>query len=329
MPTSGVSVVMPILNEERHLARAVQCVLDQDYPGPLEVVLALGPSQDGTARIAADLASADARVRVVDNPTGRTAEGLNAAIALAQHDIIVRVDGHALIPGDYISTAVDTLERTGADNVGGIMAAEGTTAFECAVAAAMTSWFGVGNAAFHIGGDEGPALTVYLGAFRRAALNRVGGYDPSMVRAQDWELNHRIRSSGGQVWFTPRMRVMYRPRGSVRALARQYFQYGQWRREISRRYPETVSPRYLAPPAAVAGVTVGTVAAVVALATGHPRWAAVAALLPLGYLGASTLATLRSSRSVPAAVAARLPLVFATMHGAWGLGFCIGARGKD
>jgi hypothetical protein len=193
----------------------------------------------------------------------------------------------------------------------------------------MTSWFGVGNAAFHIGGEEGPAPTVYLGAFRRSALERVGGYDSGMVRAQDWELNHRIRATGGLVWFTPELRVSYRPRGSVRALARQYFQYGQWRREIARRHPETLSPRYLAPPVAVAGVTIGLVGVAVSLGTGHPGWALACATLPIGYAGAAALATLRLGRGLPLAVTARLPLVFATMHGAWGLGFCVGVRAED
>jgi glycosyltransferase involved in cell wall biosynthesis len=329
MSHPGVSVIMPILNEERHLTEAVSHITDQDYAGPVEVILAVGPSHDRTAQIAAELAAADPRIRVVDNPSGRTADGLNAAIGIATYDLVVRVDGHAMIPTDYVRTAVETLERTGADNVGGIMAAEGTTTFECGVAAAMTSWFGVGNAAFHIGGEEGPAPTVYLGAFRRSALERVGGYDSGMVRAQDWELNHRIRATGGLVWFTPELRVSYRPRGSVRALARQYFQYGQWRREIARRHPETLSPRYLAPPVAVAGVTIGLVGVAVSLGTGHPGWALACATLPIGYAGAAALATLRLGRGLPLAVTARLPLVFATMHGAWGLGFCVGARAED
>lgn len=323
--SDGVSVVMPILNEERHLAEAVGAVLASDHPGDLEVILALGPATDRTPQIAADLAR-DPRVRVVPNPSGRTADGLNAALAVASFDVIVRVDGHAVIPPDYLRTALETLERTGADNVGGIMAAEGVTAFERAVAAAMTSWFGVGGAAFHIGGAEGPALTVYLGAFRRSALERVGGYDATMVRAQDWELNHRIRSTGGVVWFTPRLRVRYRPRATAAALARQYFQYGQWRREIARRHPETVSARYLAPPATVVAVAVGTAGALAAAGLGQPGVAVALGLLPAGYLAAALAETLRQAPRLPAPVVARLPLVFATMHGAWGVGFLIGAR---
>lgn len=316
---------MPVLNEEAHLAEAVGAILASDYAGPLQVVLALGPSEDATDDIAARLAAADDRVRTVPNPTGRTAAALNAAIAASDHDIIVRVDGHAVIPRDYVAIAVRTLEETGADNVGGIMGAEGVTDFERAVAAAMTSWFGVGGAAFHIGGGAGEALTVYLGCFRRSALERVGGFDESMVRAQDWELNHRIRATGGLIWFTPEMRVSYRPRGSLRTLGRQYHEYGRWRREVARRHPETVSPRYLAPPLALSGVVGGTLLGVVGLVTGT-RPLLLGFALPAGYLAADLVASARAARGLPWSSARWLPAVFATMHGSWGAGYIRGAR---
>ena len=321
----GVSVVIPVLNEERHLAAAVQRLLDQEYAGPIEVVLALGPSTDRTDQIATELASADQRVVLIANPTGRTPTGLNAAIAGATHQVIVRVDGHALVPADYIATAVETMQRTGADNVGGVMAAEGETAFEQAVACAMTSHIGVGAAAFHVGGEEGPAVTVYLGAFRRAALERVGGYDESMTRAQDWEMNHRIRESGGLVWFTPKMHVIYRPRPTVQALARQYFDYGRWRHAVVRRHPGTVSLRYLAAPVAVTAVGVGAVAGLIATA-GGPRWLALGWLAPLGYTAMVTVGGLLEGRGLPPSARIRVPLVLATMHSAWGVGYLTSPR---
>jgi glycosyltransferase involved in cell wall biosynthesis len=316
---------MPVLNEQEHLTEAVEAILASSYDGPLQVVLALGPSRDETDAIAQRMAHDDPRVITVPNPTGRTAAALNAAIAAADHDIIVRVDGHAVIPRDYVEIAVRTLDETGADNVGGIMGAEGVTDFERAVAAAMTSWFGVGGAAFHIGGGAGPALTVYLGCFRRSALDRVGGFDESMVRAQDWELNHRIRATGGLIWFTPELRVSYRPRGSLRRLARQYHEYGRWRREVARRHPETVSLRYLAPPLALAAVTGGTLLGVVGLVTGA-RGLLVGFVLPAGYAAADVIASARAARGLPWRSARWLPAVFATMHGAWGAGFIRGTR---
>ena len=327
LPT--VSVVMPVVNEERHLRAAVQRVLDQDYAGAFDVTLAVGPSRDATADVAAALAKEFDQVRVVSNPSGSTPAGLNAAIGASSGEIVVRVDGHAMIPPDYIRSAVAVLERTGADNVGGIMAAEGTGDFERSVAAAMTSRFGVGDASFHVGGNEGPALTVYLGCFRRSALNRVGGYDETMERAQDWELNLRIRESGGVVYFTPALHVTYRPRHSLRALARQYHDYGRWRREVVRRHPGTASARYLAAPVTVATIGAGLMVSAVGAATGRSV-VAVAGLLPAAvYAGGNVLASVKTgvdARDV--GIAFRLPAVFATMHMAWGLGFLRGGAGS-
>jgi succinoglycan biosynthesis protein ExoA len=307
-----ISVVMPVLNEERHLREAVRQVLAQRYDGPIEVVLAIGPSRDRTQEVADALAAEDPRVTVVPSPTGRTPNALNAAIGASRNEIIARVDGHAMLPEDYLQVAVDTLERTGADNVGGIMAAEGVTPFEQAVACAMTSRIGVGNARFHTGGEPGPADTVYLGVFRREALARVGGYDEHFERAQDWEMNHRIRETGGLVWFQPRMRVSYRPRPTVKALAKQYFHYGRWRRVVARTHEGTINLRYLAPPLAVLAMLLGLV---------------VSPFFPYGLLvpGAYILAILAGSvltgRGLSPGALARLPLVYATMHVSWGWGF--------
>ena len=315
----GVAVIMPVLNEELHLAESVAAITGQDYPGDLQIALALGPSTDGTDEVAAALAAGDPRIVLVPNPTGRTPAALNAALAATSHPVVVRVDGHALLPPDYVSTAVAVLQRTGADNVGGVMAAEGTTPFERAVACAMRSPLGVGAASFHTGGEEGEAPTVYLGAFRRAAIERVGGYDEAYVRAQDWEMNHRIRQTDGLVWFTPRMQVIYRPRPTVKALAKQYFHYGRWRREIVRQH-RTVSPRYLAPPVALTAVATGLAGATVAAVTGHKR--AWLGLLPAtSYLVLIAVGSAAISRQQPAAVRARVPVALVTMHMSWGAGF--------
>jgi succinoglycan biosynthesis protein ExoA len=316
----GISAVMPVLDEERHLADAVRRILDQDYPGELEVVLALGPSRDRTDEVAAELAASDPRVCLVPNPSGRTPDGLNAAIAASRHPVVARVDGHGLLGEGYLRTAVELLRATGAANVGGTMAAEGETPFEQAVALAMTSPLGVGPARFHTGGAEGPADTVYLGVFAREWLAAMGGYDPAYARAQDWELNHRIRGAGGTVWYSPRLTVAYRPRPDVPALARQYFHYGRWRRQLVRRHPGTVTWRYLAPPVVTAAVAGGGTLGLAGPVVGFraARWGLLA---PAGYAAGAVAAGLVLGRGQRPAVRVRLPLVLATMHLSWGTGF--------
>lgn len=309
----AVSVIMPVLNEERHLRGAVEAILAQEYGGEMEVVIALGPSADRTDDIAAELVAEDPRVHTVPNPTGRTPAALNAAIKASRHPIVVRVDGHGMLSPDYIATAVRLLEETGAQNVGGIMHAEGENAWEHAVAAAMTSKVGVGNAAFHTGGQAGPAETVYLGVFRRAALEQQGGYNEEFIRAQDWELNFRIREAGGLIWFSPELRVSYRPRPNVKALARQYKDYGRWRHVVARYHQGSINLRYLAPPAAVCAIAAGIV-----VGAAQTPWALV---VPGGYLAAIAAGSVPAGKGLPLAARLRIPVALATMHMSWGWGF--------
>jgi succinoglycan biosynthesis protein ExoA len=320
-----VSVIMPVLDEERHLVEAVTGVLDQDYEGKLELVLALGPSKDRTNEIAAGLAGSDPRVRFVDNPVGRTPNGLNAAITAARHQIIARVDGHGVLSPGYLRRAVEVLQSTGAANVGGIMRAEGQTDFERAVARAMTSPFGIGRARFHLGGEAGPADTVYLGIFRREVIERLGGYDEHFSRAQDWELNHRIRAMGETVWFTPDLEVTYRPRSTLGALGRQFFRSGEWRREVLRKYPGTASLRYLATPVATIALAIGTATGLGSVLGGSP-WLAVGWLIPAAYFGGVLIAGMAAGSGLPWRSRMWLPVVLATMHTTWGTGFLLGHR---
>ena len=306
-----VSVILPILNEARDLVASISAILRQDYPPGFEVILALGPSKDDTNRIATELAAKDARIILVDNPTGRTANGLNAAISKSRYPIISRIDGHAEVSNTYLRDAVEILLKTQAVNVGGIMAAEGKTNFEKAVATAMRSPLGVGAARFHTGGSAGPADTVYLGTFLKSALVAVGGYDERFTRAQDWELNFRLRAAGGTVWFDPSLLVTYRPRPNLRALAKQYFEYGTWRRVVTRSHKGSVNYRYLAPPVAV-------VLNLISLVLGATLNSIF--LVPiLCYLLLILLGSLRIGKS--ALEKLFLPPILITMHMVWGAGF--------
>jgi glycosyltransferase involved in cell wall biosynthesis len=307
----AISVILPVLNEEAHLAESVTAILSQDYTGSFEIILALGPSHDQTNVIAEKLAACDSRVKIVTNPSGKTAAGLNLAIAASESPVIVRVDGHAKIPDNYLSLAVLILRESGAVNVGGVMAAEGVTKFEVAVSRAMRSPLGVGASRFHTGGKAGEVDTVYLGAFRREAINAVGGFDERYTRAQDWELNHRLRKNGGKIYFDPRLQVTYRPRPNIRKLAKQYFQYGRWRRVVSRSHPGTVNLRYLAPPFTL----LGTFTSIILGLLIHQFFFLPAAVYGV-FLLTSSILIAKSAREFISLLA-----IIPTMHFAWGAGY--------
>ena len=316
-PLPFVSVILPILNEERYLRDAVLSILKQDYRGEFEIVLAVGPSKDRTREIADQLHQENSHVIVVDNPSGRTAAGLNVALNTSRGSIIVRVDGHSQIPQNYITIAVELLATTGAVNVGGMMAAQGVTRFEKAVAGAMRSPLGVGASRFHTGGEAGEVDTVYLGVFNKRALLAIGGFDERFTRAQDWELNFRLRSNGGAIFFDPRLQVSYRPRPTITALAKQYFEYGRWRRVVSRRHKGTINFRYLAPPVALAGFLTSLLFGAL--------FHAIFFIPALIYILFVALASIAIARSVIQYIF--LLAVIPTMHFAWGAGFITSPKG--
>ena len=330
----AVSVVMPVRNEERHLADSVACVLEQEYPGGFELVLAVGPSKDRTEAIARDLAAADSRITVVPNPSGQIASAMNAAVKAARYPIITRIDGHALLPDGYLRTAVRTLLETGAADVGGVMAAEGITPFQQAVAWAMTSPAGMGAAANHTGGEAGPVDTVYLGVYRRQAIEQVGGYDETMLIAEDWELNHRIKAAGHLIWFTPELRVTYRPRANLggpgeaalplRALAagrraplpgdgEPPLPGGAGRDRAQRRRPGSSGVAGVIG-AARRGARVRSLPRLRSCRPAHLRWP--------GSPGSRWC----SRATCPPGSRARVPLVLAAMHMSWGAGYLTSPR---
>lgn len=324
---TGVSYVMPVLNEVTHVRAAVDSLLHQDYDGPFEVTLALGPSIDGTTELVEDMAAIDPRIRVVENEIGSTPAGLNTAIMASTFPVVIRVDAHSVLPPDYARIAVETLDRTGADNVGGIMDAQGESPFQKAVARAYGTKVGLGGTPFHVGGHEGEAETVYLGCFRKESLLRVGLFDEAIKRGQDWELNRRLREAGGLVWFTPRLKVTYRPRPSLSRLARQMLSTGLWRGELARRFPAANGIRYFIPPLMVLGVTVGILlglGGLVQLAAGALPWLLAGFVIPVVYLVFVIAATIAVARPDGFRSALWFLVVLPCIHFCWGIGFVLG-----
>ena len=328
-PGSGVSFVMPVLNEERYLDTAVASVLAQEVDGPFELILALGPSTDGTDALAQRLAAGDDRIRLISNPAADIPVGLNRAIAASIYPTIVRVDAHSALEPGYTRRAMATLARVRAANVGGVMRAEGRSPFQRAVAHAYNSRIGLGGGAYHSGGADGPAESAYLGVMRRAVLDEVGGFDETIRRGEDWELNLRIRRAGYRVWFDPDLAVAYWPRERWSRLVRQFRSTGTWRGELVRRYGRRNSLRFFAPPALLVVAALALVVAIAQL-TGllHGVWSVIASLVyvPLvayllvviGYAG---------SRRAGPSLRERLwaLVVIPSMHLAWGAGFIGGA----
>lgn len=332
----GVSYVMPVLNEEEFLESAVRTILAQDYAGEKEIVLALGPSRDRSTEIAQALSAEDPRVRTVANPERDIPHGLNHAIAASRHPVVIRVDAHSELTPDYTTRGIAALRREGAANVGGVMRAAGHSPVQSAIARGYNSPFGLGGGAYHGDGVPGPSESAYLGIFRREALEAIGGYDPDILRGEDWELNLRIRRAGYLVWFEPALGVTYRPRSSFGDLARQFFATGTWRAVLVRKYGRANPWRFFAPGTLVIALAVSLVALVLFIARVLP-WAswwlvllapATLYLLGIGYatLKISGQADPASGGGASRGFRDRLltAATLMTMHLSWGSGFLRG-----
>lgn len=305
----AVSVVIPAAGAGDTLSTTLKAIAAQDYEGVVEIVVAAADEESARA------GSAGGAV-VVENPSGGTPEGLNLAVEASTGDVIVRVDTHSIIPAGYLSRVVSLLAETQAEVVGGMQVPKGDSFWERAIAAAMSSAVGAGDASYRIGGEAGPSDTVYLGTFRRKTFDQLGGFDEAFSRHQDYEFNHRVRRAGGTVWFEPDLKVAYRPRPSLADLAVQYFQYGRYKRLFSRLHPGALRPRQMAPPALVLGLVAALIGALA-----WPWLLAVPAAYVLGLVVAGLAMLPRrgiaSVGSIPA---------LAVMHLSWGAGFLLGQR---
>ena len=314
----SLSVMIPVRNDQHHLRQAVESVLNQNYPGELEILLAVGPSIDKSFEVAEQLASGNSKIRVIENPKGLTTTGLNLAIASAKGEIIVRVDAHSELGPNYLSRGVAILRDTDSVLVGGIMQAKGETPFQKAVAFGYGSRFGLGGGRYHVGGDAGEAESAYLGVFDAKSLKQVGGYDEKIIRGEDWDLSQRLKASGGRVWFSPELVVTYWPRSSVRALAWQFYSTGVWRGELTRRAPSKASLRYFVPPLALLMLIDYIILYFVGVVS------LTALIIPIaGYL---LLVSFAAATAKALSVIDRLAVLIAlpVMHFSWASGFWVG-----
>jgi len=308
-----VSVVLPTLNERGYVTDCLTSLLAQDYPSIDEILVVDGGSDDGTR----DLVEAfGGPVRVVDNPRVTAAAAMNVGLAEAANDLIVRVDAHTVYAADYVRRSVEALEDSGADVVGGPMRAVGVTAFGRAVAAVTSSPLGVGPGRFHYADEPQDVETVYLGTYRREALDEVGGWDETDLQwaAEDQELNYRLRLQGRRIRLEPSIRSVYFPRQTPQALWRQYVNYGLCKASTLKKHRTLPYWRPLAPAALVAG----TVAAMaVGVATRKPALA----LAPIATWCAMAGVAAAGMADDPGVAPHRAFGALAICHWGYGLGF--------
>lgn len=324
-PGLVATVIVPCRNERGE----IEAFLDdlekqQGVPGEWEVIVADGDSDDGTLEILRRRAASNPRLCVVRNELQHVSPGLNLALNRARGRYVIRMDVHTSYAEDYIAACLDVMEETGAANVGGAARTEAEGPAQRAVAAAYASAFAVGPASFHFPDYEGEVDTVTYGCWSREDLLAWGGFDEDLVRNQDDELNLRIRRGGGVVWQSRRIRSWYRPRGNLRSLFKQYYQYGFWKVAVIRKHRIPASWRHLVP----AGGLLAVAAAILLGFRWEPAWWFVGAAAAL-YLGFLLTGSIVIARRHGWDLLARLPATLATFHLSYALGFLNGMFAKQ
>jgi glycosyltransferase involved in cell wall biosynthesis len=312
--TPVVTLIVAMRNEERHIARCVQSLLDQDYSaGHLEVLFMDGQSTDRTCEIVSSMIAGRAGFELVDNPGRIQSIAWNLGIERARGDLVGIVSGHSELASDYVTRSVETLQRTGADLVGGPARAESETVVGDAIALAMSTPFGVGGAEFRYATEESEVDTVFMGVCKRELYERIGGFDAEMVRNQDDELSYRLLEQGGRIVCNPAIRSVYRNRATLRSLWKQYFDYGRWKVRVMQKHPQQMRSRHFVPPLFVS--TLGASALV------PPALFAFASIYGSATVAMSLLIAARNRR---VDVLPYLPAAFAILHVGYGAGFLKG-----
>jgi succinoglycan biosynthesis protein ExoA len=323
-----VSVIVPCRNEANSIHAFLGSLLSQETDGiRWEAVIADGMSEDGTRGIVWQFARSHPQIRVIDNPGLIVSTGLNACIRASKGAILVRMDVHTEYKSDYLLRCVEVLERTNAANVGGACIAVQTGYVGRAIAAAFHSPFAVGGAQWHQPGYEGYVDTVHLGCWRREVLEQAGGFDETLVRNQDDELNLRLTRNGGKIWQSPEIVSWYHPRSSLAALFRQYFQYGFWKVAVIRKHGQPASWRHLVPGVFVLAnlVLLALVLLEILFGRGPLSDFMVAGIaMDAAYAGAVLTASFRLAKKDGWKLFPVLVPVFVTFHVAYGLGFLAG-----
>jgi len=317
-----ITIITPVRNEGKFIEKYLQSIINQDYDeGSYEVLIIDGMSEDDSREIVARYQRNNHNIKLLQNPQKITPTALNIGITSARGDIIIRIDGHVIVEKDYLRQCIKYLNSTNADCVGGQIESVNDTVRGKAIALAMSSPFGVGNARFRTSGKEGFVDTLAFGAYRKQIFEELGLFDEELIRSQDDELNYRLRKAGKKIFFTPNIKAYYFPRSNLKALWSQYFQYGFWKVRVLQKHFSMMQPRQFVPPVFVSvmgGSALGGFFSKVAFQV----FMFIAAL----YLMLSIIFSLKIAITKKKILySPLLPVIFAILHISYGCGFIWGA----
>ncbi len=315
----NISIITPIRNEERYIAECLTSLVNQDYTEAYEILVVDGMSTDKTREIVREFEKKHKNIKLFDNPNKTVPYALNIAIRNARGEVIIRVDGHAVIEKDYLSQCLKYLKQTNAECVGGVIESINVTFIGKAIALAMSSPFGVGNARFRTSGDEGYVDSLAFGAYQRKVFDKIGYFDEELVRNQDDEFNYRLRKFGGKIFLTPKIKSYYYPRSNLKKLFRQYFQYGFWKVRVLQKHFKMMQARQFVPPVFVLSLIISLLGG---LFYKNSIW--LFFVIFFSYISACLLASLQIARKKGNKYFLMLILIFAILHISYGLGFLKG-----
>ncbi len=317
-PNPTVSILIPCYNEAKWIDGCLHSVFAfEPIEAGFEVLVIDGLSSDGTREHLEKWQRQQANLWVLDNPGRIVPKAMNLGIQAARGQWIVRLDAHSTYPPNYLRLCLETSQRTGADNVGGVAIARLRSEQPQArlTQALTTHWFGVGNATFRLDATEGPADTVPFGCFRRQVFDQIGLYDERLVRNQDYELNRRLVQAGGRIWLNPAIQVLYRNQDSLRGLFRQAVFTGQWNPWMWYLAPYTFAARH-----AIPGAFVLTLIGLGLLSLGWGLAGLLAALGLAAYGVVALFAAFQQSQRYGGWMLPILPFLFLAYHVSYGVG---------
>jgi succinoglycan biosynthesis protein ExoA len=324
-PTT-VTIVMPVRNEEKFIENCLRSILENDYSKEkLEILIVDGNSTDRTKEIIQNISTKFPFIRILDTTARVHGEAMNIGIQQARGDIIIRMDAHTLYASDYITQCVHLLLTTAAANVGGVQFAVGHNFITQSIALATMSRFGAGNAHFRYSKKEQWVDTVYLGAWKKETLEKLGGFNSRWSVNEDYEINYRLREMGGKILLSPKIQCKYYVRSTIYRLMRQYFRYGYGKVRTILKHPKSTKIRQIIPPIFVLAMILSIVFAFQGYYWGI--------FLPIFYILMNLYFSVRITSQHGLKYLCSLPFIFTLIHFSWGLGFWIGLPkflfGKD